>query len=416
MKKYVYLFSLCLFSVTTNAQIVWEPTGLNVGASSIKVSGNGIVFAGGLDGKLYKSTDNGDNWSTIIVGTSYQIQDIAFAPNGYMFLTTGENQTGDGVFSSADGGATWQQCSQTAGFETRDVKIKSNTIYVSTYDHGLGKSTDNGVTWLPASSPVPVDNCGAFNITNNGTLLLAVKESGGIYRSTDDGATWILTNMNQSPEVYSLTVATNNYIYAGTADENHDGIYRSTDDGNSWTKIKSDNNEYYMEGIAASGGKIYVGAMGIGVLSTSDYGINWDLHNQGFQNLIGFALAIGPDGTIYATTVENVYKSTGTTSVNTENLIPNNFNLKQNFPNPFNPSTTIQYTVGNLPTGQAGTQFVSLKVYDVLGNVVATLVNEEQHAGVHSVNFEASRICSGVYFYKLDAGEFSETKSMILIK
>jgi photosystem II stability/assembly factor-like uncharacterized protein len=409
MKKFSYLLPLFYFSIIAQAQIVWEPTELNVGASSIKVSENGTIFAGGLDGKLYKSTDNGDNWSTIIVGTSYQIQDIAFASNGYMFLTTGGNETGDGVFRSSDGGAIWQQCTMTAGLETRDVKIKANTIYVSTYDQGLGKSTDNGDTWSGASSSVPEDNCGAFNITNNGTLLLAVKGSGGIYRSTDDGASWNITNMNQSPEVYSLTVAVNNYIFAATADENHDGIYRSTNDGATWTKIKSDNNEYYMEGVATSDGKIYLGAMGIGIFSTSDYGATWDLHAQGFQNLIGFALAIGIDGTIYSTTVEDVYKSTGTTGVGYNELSINDFQLAQNYPNPFNPSTTISYS---LPVQHQ----VSLKVYDVLGNEVASLVNEEQNAGSHSINFSAAQLSSGIYFYRLNIGNFSETKSMILIK
>ena len=415
MKKYVYLFSLCLFSVTTNAQIVWEPTGLSVLCPAITVSSIGVIYAGDVTGNFWKSTDNGNNWTSVNIGTTFQIADLAIASNGSMFASTGENETGNGVYRSTDGGATWQHCSMTAGIVAREIKIKSGTIFVSTKDNGLGKSTDNGNTWTETSSSVPEDNIGAFNITKNGTLLIGVKGSNGIYRSTDDGANWTLTSMPQHVRVYSLTVASNNYIFAGTA-ETHDGIYRSTDDGSTWSKVKTDDYEYYMNGISALDGKIYIGSMNLGVYSTSDFGTTWILNEQGFQSLFGFALAEGQDGTIFATTADGVYKSTGTTSVNAENLIPNDFNLKQNFPNPFNPSTTIQYTVGNLPTGQAGTQFVSLKVYDVLGNVVATLVNEEQHAGVHSVNFEASRICSGVYFYKLDAGEFSETKSMILIK
>lgn len=92
---------------------------------------------------------------------------------------------------------------------------------------------------------------------------------------------------------------------------------------------------------------------------------------------------------------------------------PNKFSLKQNYPNPFNPKTSIRYTIGSK-------QFVTLKVYDILGNEIATLVNEEKPAGEYEVEFSPeSNIkysASGIYFYKLTAGIFSETKKMILAK
>ncbi len=92
-----------------------------------------------------------------------------------------------------------------------------------------------------------------------------------------------------------------------------------------------------------------------------------------------------------------------------KNLIVDEFKLFQNYPNPFNPSTRIQYAVSSL-------QFVSLKVYDVLGNEITTLVNEEKPIGSYEVEFNASSLPSGVYFYQLNAGSFIETKKMILIK
>jgi len=89
--------------------------------------------------------------------------------------------------------------------------------------------------------------------------------------------------------------------------------------------------------------------------------------------------------------------------------IPDDFLLSQNYPNPFNPSTVITY---QLPVSSG----VTLKVYDVLGNEVATLVDEEKSAGSYEVNFNASILSSGIYFYKLQAGSFSETKKLILLK
>jgi len=85
------------------------------------------------------------------------------------------------------------------------------------------------------------------------------------------------------------------------------------------------------------------------------------------------------------------------------------FLLEQNYPNPFNPRTSIQYAINSR-------QFVSLKVYDVLGSEIATLVNEEKPAGEYEVEFDGTELPSGVYFYKLQSGMFSETKKMIFLK
>lgn len=90
-------------------------------------------------------------------------------------------------------------------------------------------------------------------------------------------------------------------------------------------------------------------------------------------------------------------------------LAPNKFELMQNFPNPFNPSTSIEYSV-------QGNEFVSLKVYDVLGNEISTLVNETKSPGTYKVNFDASQLTSGIYFYKMTAGNFTKTNKMMLVK
>ena len=92
-----------------------------------------------------------------------------------------------------------------------------------------------------------------------------------------------------------------------------------------------------------------------------------------------------------------------------ETTAPFNFSLAQNYPNPFNPSTVISW---QLAVGSD----VSLKVYDVLGNEVATLVNEEKSAGEYHVVFDGSKLASGIYFYKLQTSDFSAIKKMILLR
>lgn len=92
-----------------------------------------------------------------------------------------------------------------------------------------------------------------------------------------------------------------------------------------------------------------------------------------------------------------------------EALTPKSYNLMQNYPNPFNPSTTIEYSI---PSGS----FVSLKIYDMAGKEVSTLVSKQQELGTYIVDWNASNLSSGVYFYRLNAGNFTETKKMILAK
>jgi hypothetical protein len=91
------------------------------------------------------------------------------------------------------------------------------------------------------------------------------------------------------------------------------------------------------------------------------------------------------------------------------NLIDKSYALYQNYPNPFNPSTNFGFRIADFG-------FVSLKIYDVLGNEVAVLVNEEKNAGEYKIEFDAAHLSSGVYCYKLTAGRFVKTKKMILIK
>ncbi|MBZ0200134.1 MAG: hypothetical protein K8H86_09720, partial [Ignavibacteriaceae bacterium] len=344
-------------------QITCTPTSLTAYCPAITVSNSGVIYAGDNVGNFYTSTDKGDNWSVSYIGDPQSIADMAISSSGNIFVTT----SGNGVYKSTDGGLTWQTNPMILGFETRDIKIKGNTLFVSTKDYGLGKSTDEGVTWESASSTVPESNIGAFNISNNGTLLIGVKGLNGLYRSVDNGASWTLTNFPQSYRVYSLTVGSDNSIFAATA-EYINGVYKSTDDGISWAKISGlpDNIEYYTNGFALSDGSIFLGVYGTGIYMSTDYGTNWTLENNGLQSMAGYIFAKGTDGTIYATTGSGIYKSTHATGIKNNNQSVINFNLEQNFPNPFNPSTTINYTVS-----QPGV--VKLIVYDILGREVEIL-------------------------------------------
>jgi uncharacterized Ntn-hydrolase superfamily protein len=173
--------------------------------------------------------------------------------------------------------------------------------------------------------------------------------------------------------------------------------------------------------LLASGKQIILSNTGAGTLGSVS-----DLGDGTYEAAITSPIAEGSD-TISAVvisgtdTVTIFWKAVVTyanpVSINENPISPHKFYLYQNSPNPFNPSTIIKYTIPNvIASGAKQSQFVTLKVYDVLGNEVATLVNKEQVPGVYEILFDASSLSSGTYFYKLQAGNFVETKKMILLR
>jgi beta-glucuronidase len=138
-------------------------------------------------------------------------------------------------------------------------------------------------------------------------------------------------------------------------------------------------------------------------------------HGSGFQSM-GLYRMNRDTLKLVGTTLKNAYEpyynigGMVTDLGDEENLpVPINYNLGQNYPNPFNPATEIKFDIMN-------SGFVSLKVYDILGNLVQELVNKEMNPGSYKVNFNASNLSSGVYLYKLQTGEFTSSKKMVLLK
>jgi flagellar hook assembly protein FlgD len=161
-----------------------------------------------------------------------------------------------------------------------------------------------------------------------------------------------------------------------------------------------------------------VGDGGI-ILNTTDGGNTWiqqnsittyDFNKVCFTNPEN-GFVIGENGTIISTSQPGVVP---VEQGNEVELTPKDFSLSQNYPNPFNPSTKIKFEI----PGQARNDnvVVTLIVYDILGREVATLVNEEKPAGEYEVEFDGNRLPSGIYFYQLKAGQFSETRKMILLR
>jgi len=195
-------------------------------------------------------------------------------------------------------------------------------------------------------------------------------------------------------------------------------------------KFTSVNNDMFLISVLATKNSDLVGGASLTLTSADSYirfsaGIIYFTDDDPDTTIISFSI-INSGGLANAGSefyLDNLSWSTTTDVGNYDDNILDRFNLEQNYPNPFNPSTKIKYSIAppNLPKGEAsvGTsfmKFVTLKVYNILGNEVATLVSEEKPAGIYEVNFDGSKLQSGIYFYRLQAGSFSETRKLVLLK
>jgi hypothetical protein len=170
----------------------------------------------------------------------------------------------------------------------------------------------------------------------------------------------------------------------------------------------------YVYALAISGTNLFAaGINGSGVFCSTNNGTSWAPVNIGLTDTSVYALAISGTDLFAGTEGSGVWRrplSEMITSVeHYSSGIPKEFTLAQNYPNPFNPSTSISFS---LPTKS----FVSLKVFDLIGREVATLVSEEMSAGNYTRQWNAVNMSSGIYFYRLHAGAYRETKKLVLLK
>ncbi len=180
----------------------------------------------------------------------------------------------------------------------------------------------------------------------------------------------------------------------------------STNNGSSWIPLEGTYTEPGVGSFQPNGEPLYDGIISNWVEErislanylSSQFKVRYQLRSDGFVTEDGWYV---DDIGILIYTIPTIAQD--------DELIVSKYELKQNYPNPFNPSTTIKFSITNK-------QFVSLKIYDVLGNEVANLVNEEKPSGEYEIEFNANNLGSGIYFYKLVSGSFIKTKKMVLLK
>jgi hypothetical protein len=384
------------FLNVTSAQWVQVSNGMgNKDVFSLAVSGSNI-FAGTDYFGVYVSTNNGQEWMQTPLNSQ---RVFSLAVSGFNIFA---GAYGSGVYVSTNEGLTWTQTSLTAT-EVRSMAVDGPNVYAGVHYSGVYHSTNYGLTWTQTS----LNNLTVNSLAANGSNVFAGTYSNagiwGIYVSTNYGQTWLLTY--DALDVFSFAISGSN-IFAGTYGF---GVYLSTNNGQTWTQTSLNNQVVYS--LAISGISLFAGTTN-GTYISTNFGQSWSLRNEGMGALTVNSIAITGDYIYAGTTGASVWKRPLAELVginNIGNTIPKSFYLYQNYPNPFNPTTKIKF---NIPKSS----FTSIKIYNILGAQIAILLNKQLQPGSYEVEWNASNYPSGVYYYKLNSGDYIETKKMILIK
>jgi photosystem II stability/assembly factor-like uncharacterized protein len=319
---------------------------------------------------VFKSTNGGNTWTAYNVPVIERIYSLMFLNYETGWLSAAQGQ----IAKSIDGGITWQNLQSGTSQYLRDIYfIDYNTGWCVGHNGTILFTTNGGSTWMQQSSNT-FENLRAVQFVND-QVGWAVGENGTILKTVNSGIPVELISFSAEIE--------NNLVKLSwiTATENNNlGFEVERKIKNDWKKLAfirgngtTTMQQYYSysDNISSSQGEIKI-----------------------FYRL----KQIDFNGS---------YKYLNEISVDLE--LTSIFNLEQNFPNPFNPTTTIKYSVG-----QNG--FVTLKIFDVLGKEVATIVNSHKEAGSYKIEFDGNKLTNGIYYYMLKSNDLFSIKKFVLMK
>ncbi len=261
--------------------------------------------------------------------------------------------------------------------------------------------------WAPID--LPYGGSMGFIGTSGSTLFTGMSYL-GVFRSTDGGASWNLAGAGLPRTEFYCFQASENSALLGT----FNGLYRSTDGGTSWSSMNLgvDLPESNVTSFAATGTCVLASTYSGRLFLSTNGGDLWLPVNRGFPNTqIAFIAVNG--SYVFANTLAGLYRNLFSDLMSQlpwqEGPSPGQFTLLQNYPNPFNNSTTIRYYLPYATT-------VSLRLFNPMGQLVTTLVDETQEAGYHSTHVDGAHLASGVYFCQFKAGGEARVKRLVLVK
>jgi len=372
-------------------------------------------WAAGEAGTIIRTTDGGVDWKIQNSTVQTFISDIFFLDKNLGWATTTQDvfPFKSVILKTTNGGDDWFAESypdSTKYLRTIFFFDSLNGLIGGSY---IAHTSDGGDTWIPSQidsnmvSGFPVYDFNFYNSQFGYACGGFIDRAGVIWRTTDSGLNWIATGVN-TDEVFDIFIFDS--LNAITLSGDPEGFFpiakiRTTNSGDTWSNDTLSffglsfaiDFRTYNEGWSASGYKF---------LLTTDRGSTWS-ESQTPDSAIVYDLQFTDSRNGYAVGDSGVVLKYG--ELIPYPIEPTKYILYQNYPNPFNIKTTIRYQISE-------TNLVTLKVFDILGNVISVLENEERVPGIYNIDLFENILASGVYFYQLQAGSFIQTKKMVYLK
>lgn len=378
----------------TEDDIIWD----------MKLAYNNKIIAGTWGGNIYRFDKDGQNKELIFSDTAVNfIWSLLLKDSTYYAAYE------KGIIFTTNNGKNWSFVNDNyiKNKDVRSLLLVGNKLFAAVWGQGIYVSTNMGLSWDPTGQiEVKAVQSLAKDYKNN---IYAATFGGGIYKSSDLGLTWNKLDISYR-HIWTLGVDANDNIYAGSFGN---GVYYSSNEGNSWTILNNSlTGEYIYSIVIDDSNKVFASAWNNGIYqiinNNNPVVMSLGLMGTGVTSLFynnGYLYAANEKGSLLRVDLKKLV------AIQKDNnkITNRDFYLAQNYPNPFNPTTKISY---NIPANG----LVTLKVYDISGKEIITLVNTYQNAGNYTIDFDGSKLSTGIYVYKLMFNNQMLSRKMILIK
>ena len=384
----------------------------------------------GYSGKVFHTINGGNSWDTVIVTSA--LRSIGFFDNENGIIGTLNDDSNKILYKTSNHGLNWSAVTNLPNPRIPGICgiciVNENVAYACgrySIPAGIIKTSDKGMNWIKvsvdSSMVTSLVDC-YFWTKDSGIVVGGYSTTGNFFgsysvvlKTIDGGITWqrVYLSQRQFELCWKTSFPSPNlgYVSIQRYGSGISNILKSSDFGNHWTEIPF--RSYDQQGIGFLNETTgWVGGWTGTTYETTNGGSEW--HPGGWGNnlnrirFLNDTLGYGAGQRIYKYSRESV----GINFIS--DVIPESYILQQNYPNPFNPFTKIKFDI--LPDVNGQMSDVKLIVYDILGKEVVTLVNEKLSPGKYEADFDGSNFASSIYFYKLEAGSFIETKRMMLLK